>query len=553
MPQSSASTDLLLNVEALKGQASKTAYMGAYIAIASIVIATLLVAYMASGVISVDSIVTAQKSNFGLWVLNVLPFIFMIWGQYSSSIIAYHAGAMVLEQTSELRSKAISLEKQAAYSSTHDALTDLPNRSLFYDRVEQAILSANAQNKTLSIVLFEIENYKDIYDALGRNNSDLVLKQISSRLQGVLQHYDNVARLEGSTFSLLIHDEQEHALQVVNNIQESMQSAFIVERLQVAINSGAGIVHFPEHGEDVDTLVQRAGIALYMARNSKAGHAVYDPSFDEHSPQRLTLMSELRHAIQRDELVLHYQAKVSLKTNQVHGVEALIRWNHPKHGFIPPEEFILMAERTRTIQQVTTWVLRQAFTDCAKWNLAGKELKVSINLSTKDLHDPELPDFIEGIRAATKVNPSWIMFEITEGSIMTDPEQALEILQRLDSMGYQLAIDDYGTGYSSLAYLKKMPLNELKIDRSFVQDLLSDENDAVIVSATINLAHNLGLETVAEGVENKETLAKLKEFGCDIAQGYYINKPLTAEGIDQWLENSDWQLAKTPLVVVNSA
>lgn len=553
MPQSSASTDLLLNVEALKGQASKTAYMGAYIAIASIVIATLLVAYMASGVISVDSIVTAQKSNFGLWVLNVLPFIFMIWGQYSSSIIAYHAGAMVLEQTSELRSKAISLEKQAAYSSTHDALTDLPNRSLFYDRVEQAILSANAQNKTLSIVLFEIENYKDIYDALGRNNSDLVLKQISSRLQGVLQHYDNVARLEGSTFSLLIHDEQENALQVVNNIQESMQSAFIVERLQVAINSGAGIVHFPEHGEDVDTLVQRAGIALYMARNSKAGHAVYDPSFDEHSPQRLTLMSELRHAIQRDELVLHYQAKVSLKTNQVHGVEALIRWNHPKHGFIPPEEFILMAERTRTIQQVTTWVLRQAFTDCAKWNLAGKELKVSINLSTKDLHDPELPDFIEGIRAATKVNPSWIMFEITEGSIMTDPEQALEILQRLDSMGYQLAIDDYGTGYSSLAYLKKMPLNELKIDRSFVQDLLSDENDAVIVSATINLAHNLGLETVAEGVENKETLAKLKEFGCDIAQGYYINKPLTAEGIDQWLENSDWQLAKMPLVVVNSA
>lgn len=553
MPQSSASTDLLLNVEALKGQASKTAYMGAYIAIASIVIATLLVAYMASGVISVDSIVTAQKSNFGLWVLNVLPFIFMIWGQYSSSIIAYHAGAMVLEQTSELRSKAISLEKQAAYSSTHDALTDLPNRSLFYDRVEQAILSANAQNKTLSIVLFEIENYKDIYDALGRNNSDLVLKQISSRLQGVLQHYDNVARLEGSTFSLLIHDEQENALQVVNNIQESMQSAFIVERLQVAINSGAGIVHFPEHGEDVDTLVQRAGIALYMARNSKAGHAVYDPSFDEHSPQRLTLMSELRHAIQRDELVLHYQAKVSLKTNQVHGVEALIRWNHPKHGFIPPEEFIQMAERTRTIQQVTTWVLRQAFTDCAKWNLAGKELKVSINLSTKDLHDPELPDFIEGIRAATKVNPSWIMFEITEGSIMTDPEQALEILQRLDSMGYQLAIDDYGTGYSSLAYLKKMPLNELKIDRSFVQDLLSDENDAVIVSATINLAHNLGLETVAEGVENKETLAKLKEFGCDIAQGYYINKPLTAEGIDQWLENSDWQLAKTPLVVVNSA
>jgi diguanylate cyclase (GGDEF)-like protein len=542
MAQSSGSTDLLFNVDVLKGQASKTAYMGAYIAIASIVIATLIVCYMAEGGISIDGVIAAQKSNFGLWVLDALPFIFMMWGQYSSSIIAYHAGAMVLEQTSELRSKAVTLEKQAAYSATHDALTDLPNRSLFYDRVEQAILSANSHNKTLSIVLFEIENYKEIYDTLGRNNSDLVLKQISSRLQGVLQHYDNVARLEGSTFSLLIHDEQENALQVVNNIQESMQSAFIVERLHVAVHSGAGIVYFPEHGEDVDTLVQRAGIALYMARNSKEGHAVYDPSFDQHSPQRLTMMSELRHAIQRDELVLHYQAKVSLETNTVHGVEALIRWNHPKHGFIPPEEFILMAERTRTIQQVTTWVLRQAFNDCAKWNLAGKNLKVSINLSTKDLHDPELPDFIEGIRAATKVNPGWIIFEITEGSIMTDPEQAMEILQRLDGMGYNLSIDDFGTGYSSLAYLKKMPLSELKIDRSFVQDLISSENDAVIVSATINLAHNLGLKIVAEGVENKETLSKLKEYGCDIAQGYYINKPLTFEELDIWLEDSQWQL-----------
>ncbi len=433
-------------------------------------------------------------------------------------------------------------------------LTDLPNRSLFYDRVEQAILSANSQNKTLSIVLFEIENYKEIYDTLGRNNSDLILKQISSRLQGVLQYYDNLSRLEGSTFSVLINDEHEDALQVVNNIQESMQAAFFVERLQVAIQTGAGIVYFPEHGEDVDTLVQRAGIALYIARNNKAGHAVYDPSFDQHSPQRLTLMSELRHAVQRDELVLHYQIKVSLKTNTVHGVEALIRWNHPKHGFIPPEEFILMAERTRTIQQVTTWVLRQAFTDCALWNRDGKELRVSINLSTKDLHDPELPDFVEGIRAATKVNPSWIMFEITEGSIMTDPEQALEILQRLDTMGYNLAIDDYGTGYSSLAYLKKMPLNELKIDRSFVQDLMGSDNDAVIVGATINLAHNLGLEVVAEGVEDKETLEKLKGFGCDIAQGYYINKPLTVEGINQWLENSDWKLVKVPtLSAVKSA
>lgn len=362
MAQSSGNTDLLFNVTALKGQASKTAYLGTAIAIASIIIATLVVCVYNTGSISISGIMQAQQSNFGLWVLDVLPFVFMVWGQYSSSIIAYHASAMVLEQTTELRSQAASLEKQAVYSSTHDALTDLPSRSLFYDRVGLAILSANSQGNTLSLILFEIENYKEIYDAMGRNNSDLVLQQISSRLQGVLKNYDNVARLEGSTFSLLINDSQEDVIQVANSIQQSMQPAFVVERLQVAIHTCAGIVNFPEHGEDVDTLVQRAGIALYMARNKKEGYAVYDPGFDKHSPQRLTLMSELRHAVNRNELVLHYQAKVAVKTHALYGVEALVRWIHPKHGYIPPEEFIPMAERTRTIQQVTTWVLRQAFT-----------------------------------------------------------------------------------------------------------------------------------------------------------------------------------------------
>ncbi|PHS68734.1 MAG: GGDEF-domain containing protein [Methylophaga sp.] len=540
MDQASGSTQLLLNVSALKGQASKTAYLGAIIAVTSIIVATLSVCYFASGSISLEGIVAAQKTNFGLWILDALPFIFTFWGQYAGSIIAYQAGAMILDQTNELRSKTATLEKQAIYSSTHDALTDLPNRSLFYDRVEQAILSANNQQRTLSVLLFEVENYKEIYSALGRNNSDLVLKQISSRLQGAVKSFENIARLEGGTFSLLIDDEQEDVLQVSNSIQESMQAAFIVERQPVAIHTCTGIVKFPEHGEDVDTLVQRAGIALYIARNNKEGSAVYDPSFDKHSPQRLTLMSELRHAISRDEFALFYQAKVSLETNAVYGVEALIRWLHPKHGLISPDDFIPMAERTRTIQQVTRWVLRQAFIDCAKWHKTGMNLKVSVNLSTKDLHDPELPDFIGGIQASTQVKPEWIILEITEGSIMTDPEQAMEIIQRLHDRGYQFSIDDYGTGYSSLAYLKKLPLAELKIDRSFVKDIVHSQNDAVIVNATIHLAQNLGLKIVAEGVENTEVMEKLRDYGCDIVQGFYINKPQPIEEFNTWLKNSQW-------------
>ena len=540
MSQTLENSQLLLNVSALKGQASKTAYKGVIIAIASIIIATLLVNFYIAGEISITGIIKAQQENVGLWILNALPFIFGFWGQYSSSIIANQAAAMVLDQTQELRSKTATLEKLAAYSSTHDTLTDLPNRSLFYDRVEQAILSANNQSKSLSLLLLEIENYKEIYDTLGRNSSDLLIKQISSRLQGALKHYENVARIEGNTFSLLVHDEYEVVERVANSIQLSMQTSFVIQKTPIAVHTSIGIVRYPMHGEDVDTLVQRAGVALYMARDKKEGYAVYDPSFDKHSPHKLTLMSELQHAIRKNELTLYYQAKVSIQTNTIYGVEALVRWNHPIHGFIPPDEFIPMAERTRIIQDVTTWVTKQAFTDCAKWHQEGKDIKVSINLSAKDLHDPALPDFFAGIQAATRVNPEWIILEITESSIMTDPEQALETIQRLYDMGYQLSIDDFGTGYSSLAYLKKMPLAELKIDRSFVKDILHTESDAVIVNATINLAHNLGLNVVAEGVEDSEVMVKLKDYGCDIAQGYYLNRPQPVEEFNTWLKDSQW-------------
>ncbi len=537
MNQSSEGYQLLLNVNALKGQASKTAYQGVFIAIISIIIATLLVSYYSFGEVSLSGIVKAQQENISLWILDALPFVFGFWGQYSSSIIAYQAGAMILDQTNDLRNKAVTLEQQAAYSSTHDSLTDLPNRSLFYDRVDQAILSANNQNKSLSLLLLEIENYKEIYDTLGRSISDLVIKQISSRLQGVIAHYENVARIEGNTFSLLVIDESENITTIAHSIQQSMRATFVIAKLQVAINTSIGIVYFPLHGDDVDTLIQRAGVALYMAHDNKDGLAVYNPSFDQHSPHRLTLMSELRHAIQRNELTLYYQAKVAIQSNTLYGAEALIRWNHPIHGFISPDEFIPMAERTRTIQEVTIWVIRRAFNDCKKWHDEGHDFKVSINLSAKDLHDPELPDLIAGIQAATRIKSEWFILEITEGSIMTDPELALETIQRLNGMGYKISIDDFGTGYSSLAYLKQMPLTELKIDRSFVKDILHSESDAVIVNATINLAHNLGLQVVAEGVEDKEILEKLKSYQCDIAQGYYLNRPQSVEDFNIWLKN----------------
>ncbi len=538
-----ASNLLSENVKILKSEVSKTAFQGVLIAVGSIVIATILVSFFSSGEISLEGVMRAQQTNFVLWVLDSIPFVFGIWGQYSSSIMAYQAGAMIFDQTQELRNRTENLEKHTNYISTHDPLTELPNRALFYDRLEQAIFNAHTKKRLLSILLLEIENFKDISETLGRNRSDLILKQISTRLKGVSFEGDSIARIDSNIFGILINEQVElsDSQQLARYIQKAMEQPFIVDGLQVAAHSNIGIVYFPEHGDDVDTLIQRAGVALHMAQTSNTGYATYEPSFDKHSPRRLTLMSELRQAIDRNELELFYQAKVSIKTGELYGAEALVRWNHPAHGFISPDEFVPMAERTRMIKPLTLWVIRRAFRSCADWHKQGIELTISVNLSAKDLHDPELPDLIAGAAVSAGIKPEWIILEITEGSVMHQPENALEIIQRLHRMGYKFSMDDFGTGYSSLAYLKKMPLMEIKIDKSFVMDILNSENDAAIVKATISLGHNLGLQVTAEGVENKEILSRLHEYGCDIAQGFYFTKPLSVNDFNQWMDQSKYQ------------
>ena len=266
-------------------------------------------------------------------------------------------------------------------------------------------------------------------------------------------------------------------------------------------------------------------------------YCIYEPSFDKYSPKRLTLLSELRNAINRDQLELFYQAKVSIQTGKLLGAEALIRWNHLAHGTVSANEFIPTVEYSRTIKQVTLWVLQRAFRHCADWHRQGFDIKVSVNLSSKDLHDPEFPDLIAGVAASALIKPEWIMLEVTEESIMKDPDSALEIITRLHGMGYQFLIDDFGTGYLSLSYLCKMPLTELKIDESFVMAIMNNETDATLVKAAINLAHSLGLQVTAEGVESKEILAKLKDYGCDMAQGYFLNKPLSVINFTQWMND----------------
>ncbi len=532
------------NVDLLKSRANRSAYVGIGIATITIILATILVSTYSTGRITLSGIIIAQQSNVALWILDLMPFTFGFWGQYSSSIIAYEAGTMVFDQTIALRNRTDDLEKTANYAATHDALTDLPNQSLFLDRAEREIIHAGNHNQ-VTFLLIEIQNYDEINNTLGRNTCDLMIKQFSRRLHGLLNTSNTLARIDGSIFSVLLRGSTADGQQIASNILKAMESIFEVEKSPLAINANIGIVVYPEHGNDVDTLVQRAGVALNYARIEEKGYAVYNSTLDVYSSHKLTLIGELRKAIKSDELVLYYQGKVATQNYAVLGAEALVRWVHPKHGLVPPDEFIPMAERTRMIRHLTAWAVRQSFADCVRFHQMGIDIKVSVNLSARDLNDPEFPDLVAGLVIASRVRPGWMMMEITEGAIMTNPERSLEIIHKLHTQGFSLSIDDYGTGYSSLAYLKKMPLSELKIDRSFVDDMIDNNNDRVIVNATINLAHNLGLSVTAEGVENEIILKQLQGFECDLAQGYYINKPLPFDRFVEHIHNSDWLNFKT--------
>jgi len=535
-----ATQALTSNARLLKAKASKHAIYGVLIAAAAIVLATLGVAYIQSSSISIDALVAAQRNNVALWILDAMPFVFAFWGQYVSSLIAYEAGAMVVDQTSELRAQAVALEAQATRNATHDQLTGLPNRFLLKDRLAQALLSAARQQKRVAVIVMDLDRFKEINEAMGPYNGDRLLKQVATRLQAALQEPETVARLGGDEYAVLVPglEQARDISPVVKKIEKAMEMPFMLEHLKLDVRASMGIALYPEHGTDPDTLLQRADVAMYAAKRNRAGFLVYSPKYDEYSPQRLTLMGELRHAIENDGLVLHFQPKVDLKSGTVGEVEVLVRWNHPRHGLMFPDEFIPLAERTGLIKPLTLWVLHRALDQSGAWKQQGLSLGVAVNLSAQVLFDLDLPDIVAGALAARDVAPQSLILEITESAIMVDMDRALQILARLSDMGVRIAIDDFGTGYSSLSYLSKMPVDEIKIDKSFVLDMHENKTNAVIVHATIELGHNLGLSVIGEGVESGAMFDRLRELGCDAAQGYFMTRPLDVASFAAWLESN---------------
>ena len=420
-----------------------------------------------------------------------------------------------------------SMEKE--HQALHDSLTGLPNRALFHDAVDEA-LAHTAAGTASAVMLIDLDRFKEINDTLGHHIGDLLLKEVGPRLRQSLRDHDLIARLGGDEFAIFLADvDEELAASVAQRALAGLGDPFTVEDLALHVDASIGIAVSPEHGDDVATLLQRADVAMYAAKDDHAGFAVYSRERDPYSRRRLTMLSELRGAVERRELVLHYQPKADLRNRKVTDVEALVRWDHPTLGMVPPYEFVPLAERSGLIGPLTEYVLREAIGQVAQWRREGVELRASVNLSVHNLMDTELPALVEEILVSEGVDASMLELEITETTVMSDPVRALRVLQPLSDMGVRLSIDDFGTGYSSLAYLRQLPIREIKIDRSFVANVATNENDAIIVRSTIELARNLGKEIVAEGVETLEALELLEGLGCDYVQGYYLSRPVPAD------------------------
>ena len=449
---------------------------------------------------------------------------------------ANHAG-VTLENTrllDRLRREAA----ERAHEARHDSLTDLPNRTSFSQRVGEAIAQRGV-GRELAVMLIDLDHFKDINDTLGHATGDAVLIEIGRRLAEVLAPEQFIARLGGDEFGIMtpVAGDAAEVLDLADRLSAALHAPCEVGGMHLAVGGSVGIAICPTHGEDPQLLLQRADIAMYAAKAAHAGVEIYDATSDDHSPRRLAMVGRLRTAIAEDGLSVFYQPKVALRSGDVVGVEALARWDDAHHGKVTPDEFIPLAEHTGLIGALTVSILRQVARQWQAWAAVGVDLEVAVNLSAHSLLDLDFPTRVADLLTEHGMPITRLRLELTESSVMTDRHRTSSVLQGLHDLGCGLSVDDYGTGYSSLSYLKQLPVDELKIDRSFVRDCATDDSDAAIVRSTIDLGRNLGLQVVAEGVEDRPTWDRLTALGCDVAQGYLLSRPLAAGDLLEWVRS----------------
>ncbi|MFA9444061.1 putative bifunctional diguanylate cyclase/phosphodiesterase [Egicoccus sp. AB-alg6-2] len=442
---------------------------------------------------------------------------------------------LVFSASAALREQSEQNEHQAM----HDGLTGLPNRSLFADRLDHAVAHAERTGERLGVILMDLDRFKEVNDTLGHHHGDVLLTKVAERLHDTLRTGDTVARLGGDEFAFLLPDVgEEVAIDIVaTKIRDALERPFDILGLPLEIGASLGVAVYPDHASTGIALVQKADVAMYTAKREHRGHAVYDAADDGNSRDRLALAGELREAIDRGELVVHYQPKVCLRTRRMTDAEALVRWDHPVHGRMAPDVFIPVAERSDLIAALTEYVLDVALRDCRRWNDLGTPAGVAVNLSVRNLRGGDLVDTVAELLARHEVPAAWLTLEITETMIATNPVRARDAVLALRALGVRLSIDDFGTGYSSLALLRSMPVSELKIDRSFVADLRTSNDAEAIVGFSNELGHRLDLVVVAEGVEDEATAEALARLGCDLAQGYWFARPLPVEVLLEHLDD----------------
>ena len=459
--------------------------------------------------------------------------------------------------------------RQITYQSQHDTLTDLPNRALFEDRVQQSIYASQRDNEPFVLAIFRLSRIKEINETLGYQVGDLVLKEMAKRLQSEIRKSDTVARLDSAVFGLMFPAvNEELAIVIAEKYLALSKTAITSDELELDIEGHMGIATYPANGDDVKMLIRRAEAAMHIVQaEAKSVHIfnedetedttrrlalfgelmhiakaeaksvhIFNEDETEDTTRRLALFGELRRAIDQDNLVLYYQPKICMRTNKIKEVEALVRWDHAEQGLIQPDEFLPLAEKTALIKPLTYWVLNEAIRQCKAWNTDGYEIKININLSPRNLLDTQLAEKVGELLSTWDLDPGWIGLEITENALMHDLKRYALTVNQLDRMGLKFSIDDFGTGYSSLVNLKALPFVELKIDQTFVKNMHHNRDNAAIVESTVTLGHSLGLSITAEGVECEEEWEALRALDCDVAQGYYIGRPLPENDFIGWLK-----------------
>jgi diguanylate cyclase (GGDEF)-like protein len=438
-----------------------------------------------------------------------------------------------------LNNELVSINKELEHLALYDQLTQLPNRSLVQDRLQQALRGARREHGNVAVLLIDLDRFKEVNESLGHAVGDQVLIEVAERFQSVLHHDDTLGRLGGDEFALIVPgSDAQRAGQMAESLLKTLEPDIEIAGTRFSIAASIGIAVYPTQGRDIGELLKHADSAMYSAKRTRFGYSIYTVGQDEAEPGRLSLTGDLRQALLAREFELHLQPKIDLRTGRICGAEALARWSHPRRGFVTPDEFIPMLEESGLIRPFTLWAIERGLEHCAQWHARGHNLPVAVNISLQNLLDPHFPEQVIALLQRTPVALPCLVLEITESVFLSEHAKLRNVLLQLREHGVQFSIDDFGTGHSSLSRLKKLPVSELKIDRSFVKDMERERDDGVIVRSTVDLAHNLGLSVIAEGVESEMALNMLREMGCDQAQGFFISAALPPDEFERFLTAS---------------